>query len=93
MFEKLSCTLCEGHFQDNDSRGKFYHLVVNENDKKAIGLDKTTTYTCITLFCKFLYFRRTITSVNTRQQLSFSFPELLYSVLEFNSRKNCQHIF
>ena len=23
----------------------------------------------------------------------FSFPELQYSVLEFNSRKNCQHYF
>ena len=28
----------------------------------------------------------------TRQQLYFSFPELRCSLLEFNSRKNCQHL-
>ena len=30
--------------------------------------------------------------LNTRQRLSFSFPELWYSPLEFNSRKTCQHL-
>jgi len=29
---------------------------------------------------------------NTRQQLSFSFPELWYSPLEFNAKKFCQHL-
>ena len=29
---------------------------------------------------------------NTRQQLSFSFPELWYSSLEFNSEKNRQFL-
>ena len=28
-----------------------------------------------------------VEDVNTRQRLSFSFPEFLYSLLEFNSRK------
>ena len=30
--------------------------------------------------------------VNTRQRLPFSFLELRYSLLEFNSRKSCQHL-
>ena len=30
--------------------------------------------------------------VNTRQRLSFSFPEHRYSLLEFNSRENCKHL-
>ena len=57
----------------------------------------------IMLFCTFLCRRCTTTTwkclisrfvedVNTRQRLSFSFPELWYSLLEFNSRKNCQHL-
>ena len=29
---------------------------------------------------------------NTRQQLSFPFPKLWHSLLEFNSRKICQHL-
>ena len=33
-----------------------------------------------------------IEDVNTTQRLSFSFPELQYSLLEFNSRNNCQHL-
>ena len=59
--------------------------------------------TCVTLFCTFLCRRCTTTTwnclisrlvedENTRQQLSFSFPELWYSLLEFNSRKICQHL-
>ena len=73
----------------------------NENDKKAIA--KQQLCTCITLFCTFLSRRCTTTTWkclisrfvedgNTRQQLSFSFPELWYSLLEFNSRKICQHL-
>ena len=30
--------------------------------------------------------------MTTRQQLYFYFPELRYSLLKFNSRKNCQHL-
>ena len=54
-------------------------------------------------FCTFLSRRCTTTTWkwpissfvedrNTRQQLSFSFPELWYSPLEFNSKKSCQHL-
>ena len=57
----------------------------------------------IMLFCTFLCRRCTTTTwkcqislfvedVNTRQQLSFSFPELWYSLLEFKSRDICQHL-
>ena len=64
---------------------------------------KQQLYTCITLFCTFLCRHCTTTTwkylilrfvedVNTRQGLSFSFPELWYSLLEFNSRENCQHL-
>ena len=53
---------------------------------------------CITLFCTFLcrhcttttwkcLISRFVEDVNTRQWLSFSFPELWCSLLEFNSRK------
>ena len=60
--------------------------------------------TCITLFCTFLcrhfttttwkcLISRFVENVNARQQLSFSFSELRYrSLLEFNPRKNCQHL-
>ena len=66
-------------------------------------LAKQQLCTCITLFCTFLCRHCTTTmwnvlippfleNVNTRPRLSFSFPELWYSLLEFNSRKNCQHL-
>ena len=66
-------------------------------------LAKQQLCTCITLFCTFLCRRCTTTTwkclisrfvedVKTRQRLSFSFPELWYSLLEFNSRKICQHL-
>ena len=66
--------------------------------KWPIGKTITLIYTCITLFCTFLSRRCTTTTwkclisrlvedVNTRQRLSFSFPELWYNLLEFNSRK------
>ena len=62
---------------------------INDNGKKAIGLDwqNNNSCTCITLFCTY-FSRRCTTTVgkclisrfvedgNTRQQLSFSFPEL-----------------
>ena len=67
----------------------------NDDGKKAIGVDwqnKKFIYTCITLFCTFLCRRCTTTTwkclisrfnedVNRRQQFSFSFPELWYSLL------------
>ena len=67
-------------------------------------LAKQQLCTCITLFCTFLCRHCTTTmwnvlippfleNVNTRPRLSFSFPELRYSLLEFNSRKKlCQHL-
>ena len=77
----------------------------NEDGKKAIGLDwqKQQLCTCITLFCTFLCCRCTTTKwkclilrfvedVNTWELLSFSFPELWYSILEFHYKKNCQHL-
>ena len=57
---------------------------------------------CITEhFCTFLCLLCTTTTwkcprfvedMSTRQRLHFSFPELRYSLLEFNSRKNFQHL-
>ena len=71
--------------------------------KQAIRLAKQQLYSCITLFCTFLcrhcmsttwkyLTSRFVEDVNTRQRLAFSFPELWYSLLEFNSRENCQHL-
>ena len=59
--------------------------------------------TRVTLFCTFLCRRCTTTTWKRpnftfrrgRQHKTttyFSFPELWYSLLEFNSRKNCQHL-
>ena len=66
-------------------------------------LAKQQLCTCITLFCTFLcrhcttmtwncLFSRFSEDVNLRQRLSISFPELWCGLLEFNSRKNCQHL-
>ena len=44
----------------------------------------TTTWKCL--------ISRFVEDGNTRQQLSFSFPELWYSPLEFNSKTICQHL-
>ena len=62
-------------------------------------LTKQQLCTCITFSCTFLcrrctpttwnfLFSRFVQDVNARQQFSFSFPELRYSPLEFNPRKN-----
>ena len=78
----------------------------NEDGKKAIGLDwpaKEKLCTCITLFYTFPCCRcmttvwnclilRFVVDVNTRQWPSFSFSELSYIPLEFNSRKIRQHL-
>ena len=61
-------------------------------------LAKQQLCTCITLFCTFVWRHYTISTwnflisrfledVNARRWLSFSFPELRYSLLEFISRK------
>ena len=76
-----------------------------QNRKKSnrCRLAKQQLCTCITLFCTFLcrhcttttwkcLISRFVENANTRQQLYFSFAELWYSLLEFNSRKNCQHL-
>ena len=66
-------------------------------------LIKQPLCTFITLFCKFLCRHCTSTKwkclillfvedVTTRQWPSISFPELRYSILEFNSGKNCQYL-
>ena len=76
--------------------------------KKAIGLArfrqaKKTTLQVHHAFCTSLCRRCTTTTwiclilrfvedVNRRQQRSFSFPELWCSSLEFNSKKNFQHL-
>ena len=79
---------------------------VNENRIKLSNrfrLEKQQLCTCITLFCTFLCRHCTTTTwkclispfvedVNTRQRLSSSFSELRCSLLEFNSRKNCQDL-
>ena len=69
----------------------------------SFRLAKRQLCTCITLFCTFRCRHCTTTTwkcltshfvedVNTMQRLSSSFPELRYSLLEFISRKNCQHL-
>ena len=77
----------------------------NENRKKSerFRLAKQQLCACITLFCTFLcphsttetwkdLISRLVDDVNTRKLLSFSFTELRYSLLEFNSSKICQHL-
>ena len=70
-------------------------------NKFRIAKQQLCTY--ITLFCTFLsrrctnttwkcLFSRFVEDVNTIQRLSLSFPELRYSILEFNSGKNCQQL-
>ena len=83
---KVITGLLSGSVSNDDGDG-------NENGKKA----KQQLCTFITLFCTFLCRRCTTTTSkcvisrfveggSTRQQLSFSFPELWYSPLEFNSK-------
>ena len=66
-------------------------------------LAKQQLCTCIKLLCTFLcrhcttttwkcLISRFVENANTRQQLYFSFAKLWYSLLEFNSRKNCKHL-
>ena len=71
--------------------------------KHRFRLAKQQLCMCITLFCTFLcrhctttkwkcLISRFVKGVNTREWLSFSFPELWYSLLKFNSRKIYQHL-
>ena len=65
---------------------------------KAAKNGKTTTLHMHHSFGTFLgrhcagLISRSVGGVNTRQRLPFSFLELRYSLLEFNSRKSCQHL-
>ena len=65
---------------------------------KAAKNGKTTTLHMHHSFGTFLgrhctgLISRFVGGVNTRQRLPFSFLELRYSLLEFNSRKSCQHL-
>ena len=74
-----------------------------QRKSNTLRLAKQQLSTCITPFHQFLcrprmsakqkcLISRFVEDVNTRQRLSFSFPELWYSLLEFNSRKICQHL-
>ena len=78
---------------------------VNENGKKAKSLDwqnnnfaraSRSVCTFLCCHCKYTTWKCLISlfveNMNTRQQLYFSFPEFRYSLLEFNFRKNCQHL-
>ena len=89
----VSCWSAIGSLSNDDRDGK-------ENGKK---LAKQQLYACIMLFCTFLCRRctttkwnclisRSLEDVNTRQRTPFSFPELWYGSLEFNSRKIRQHL-
>ena len=77
----------------------------NEHGEKSnvFRLTKQQLCTCITLFCTFLnrhcttttwkcLISRFVEDGNTKQPVSFSFPELWYSLLEFSSRQSCQHL-
>ena len=88
-----------GSFSNDD--GDFNGNGKKENNR--LRLAKQQLYPCITLFCTFLCRYCTTASwnsliscfvedVNRSQRLSFSFPELRYSLLEFNSRKISQHL-
>ena len=77
---------------------------VNENGKKAIGLDwQNNDSACAShVFVDFLtvtarvqrenayWISRYVKDMNTKQRLPFSFPELRYGLLDFNSCRNCQ---
>ena len=61
--------------------------------KEAIGLDWQNNHFALHFFCVWkCLISPIVEDVNTRQWLSFSFPELRYSLLEFHSRKDCQHL-
>ena len=71
-----------GNLSNDDGDG-------DENGKKSnrFRFAKQQLCTCITCL-----FSRFVEDVNTRQRLCFSFPELWYSLLEFNSSKIYQHL-
>ena len=72
---------------------------VNKNGKKSLGLDWQNNNSA-RAHCKLPslhdYDVKLISlfvgDLNTRRRLSFCFPGLRHSLLEFNSRKNCQHL-
>ena len=75
-----------GSLSDDDGDG-------NEDRKKSIRFRLTTTFHVHHLFYVRLQRESLVDDVNTRQWLSFSFPELWYSLLEFTQEKfQCQHL-
>ena len=75
-----------GSLSDDDGDG-------NEDRKKSIRFRLKTTFHVHHLFCVRLQRESLVDDVNTRQWLSFSFPELWYSLLEFTQEKfQCQHL-
>ena len=71
--------------------------------KQWARIGKTTTLHVHHAFCTFLgrycttttwkcLISRFVEGMNTRELLFFSFPELQYNLLEFNSRKICQNL-
>ena len=70
----------------------------NENGKKATGLDRqNNNFARISLLSLHDYNVKVPNFTfcrgrERRRRLSFSFPELWYSLLEFHLRKMCQHL-
>ena len=73
-------------------------MTTTEKSTKTVKNGKTTTLHMHHSFATFLcrhcagLVSPFVGGVNTRQRLPFSFLELRYSLLEFNSRKSCQHL-
>ena len=78
---------------------------VNENGKKALGLDwqNNTSARASSFFVHFFdmhwmttvwkcLISYTVEDMNSKQRLWFSFPELCYTLLVFTSRKNSPHL-
>ena len=68
-----------------------FRLVNNNSARASCFFCTFLCHHCTTTTWKRLI-SRFVENVNTRQQLYFAFPELRYSLLEFNSRKKCQHL-
>ena len=92
--QTINSCLTIGSLSNDDGDG-------NENGKTELGLDwQNNNFACVS--CFFVHFlavatrpcmtwkclmSRFVQEGNTRQQLSFSFPELWYSPFEFNTKK------
>ena len=96
-YPDLLCSALES-LSNDDGEG-------NENVKKAVGLDlQNNNFAGALRFFVYSFavtarprrkkclISRFLEDVNTRQGISFAFSELRYSLLGFNSRKNCRHL-